>query len=314
MNEVIRLNGRRVPGFALGDSSSTILQPGWRYLGIVQTPRGWSANQLNKLLEQNGWTDEATGTEPSLAADGLSLGFTISAVWNGGIEPMPSQVDPFVQDVIYVPPFETWDASEEDKGNWTIKSGTSALGEPDTIRQAGENMILLNGKPVRGFGVGEQFPANVTIAAQAAATTLNTDPNFCRSVQQPGTPANVALQAFKLAWNSMPGKYIPAGIFYDDQAAWALGQVVGTAPVACSEGLQKSPPPNQTDGRDVAPPPSYVPPHPTPVVVKALAAGAVGAIAGAGMSYADTRKVSGSAVSYGAVIGAMGALVATALK
>ncbi len=62
------------------------------------------------------------------------------------------------------------------------------------------------------------------------------------------------------------------------------------------------------------PPPSYIPPHLTPIVVKALAAGAVGAIAGAGMSYADTRKVSGSAVAYGAVIGVIGAFVATALK
>ncbi len=65
---------------------------------------------------------------------------------------------------------------------------------------------------------------------------------------------------------------------------------------------------------DDTPPPSYVPPHPTPIVVKALAAGAVGAIAGAGLSYADARRVSGSAVSYGAVVGIIGALVATALK
>jgi hypothetical protein len=118
----------------------------------------------------------------------------------------------------------------------------------------------LNGRPVPGFALGdtpssptEQFPANVTITAQAASAALNVDPNFCRSVQQPGTPANVALQAFKLAWNSMPGKYIPAGIFYDDQAAWALGQVLGTVPVACSEGLQKSPPPKPRD-----PPPSHI--------------------------------------------------------
>ena len=61
-------------------------------------------------------------------------------------------------------------------------------------------------------------------------------------------------------------------------------------------------------------PPSYVPSHPTSVVIKALAAGAVGVIAGAGLSYADTRKVSVSAVSYGAVIGVVGALVATAIK
>jgi len=61
-------------------------------------------------------------------------------------------------------------------------------------------------------------------------------------------------------------------------------------------------------------PPSYVPPHPTPVIVKALVAGAVGAVAGAGMSYADTRAVRGSAVSYGAVVGVIGALVAQAIK
>jgi hypothetical protein len=61
-------------------------------------------------------------------------------------------------------------------------------------------------------------------------------------------------------------------------------------------------------------PPSYVPPHPTSVVVKALAAGAVGAVAGAGISYADTRKVSASSLSTGATIGIIGALVATALK
>jgi hypothetical protein len=63
-----------------------------------------------------------------------------------------------------------------------------------------------------------------------------------------------------------------------------------------------------------SPAPSYVPPHPTPVIVKALVAGAVGAVAGAGMSYADTRAVRGSAVSYGAVVGVIGALVAQAIK
>ena len=178
-------------------------------------------------------------------------------------------------------------------------------------------MILLNGKPVRGFGVGEQFPANVTIAAQAAATALNTDPNFCRSVQQPGTPTNAALQAFKLAWNSMPGKYIPAGIFYDDQAAWALGQVVGTAPVACSEGLQKSPPPNQTDGRNVAPPPYYVPPYPAypaSVLIKALEAGVVGGPIGAGIGYAVSKPANRwSRIWIGSILGGVVAISATYL-
>jgi hypothetical protein len=65
---------------------------------------------------------------------------------------------------------------------------------------------------------------------------------------------------------------------------------------------------------DDTPPPSYVPPHHASVLVRALAAGAVGAVAGAGMSYADTRSVRGGAVSYGAVIGVIGALVATAIK
>jgi hypothetical protein len=177
-------------------------------------------------------------------------------------------------------------------------------------------MIRLNNRAVSGFALGDRFPANVVSAAQAAANAIGADVNYCQSVMQPGTPANVALHAFKLAWNAMPGKYIPAGIFYDSETAFALKQVLGAAPTACLDGSQKSPPPDGVSALDntSTPPPSYVPPHPTPVAIKALVAGAVGAVAGAGMSYADTRTVRASAVSYGAVIGVIGALVATAMK
>lgn len=60
-------------------------------------------------------------------------------------------------------------------------------------------------------------------------------------------------------------------------------------------------------------PPATVPTHHS-VVFRAAVATAVGAIAGAGMSYADTRAVSWNAVSYGAAIGMVGALVAIKMQ
>ena len=86
-----------------------------------------------------------------------------------------------------------------------------------------------------------QFPANVVSAAQAAATAIGADANYCQSVMQPGTPTNAAVHAFKLAWNAMPGKYIPAGKFYEPETAFALKQVLDAAPIACPE-LHSLPP------------------------------------------------------------------------
>jgi nitrate/nitrite transporter NarK len=57
-------------------------------------------------------------------------------------------------------------------------------------------------------------------------------------------------------------------------------------------------------GDDVSPTPHHS------VLARTAVAGAVGAAFGAGMSYADTKRVKGSAMAYGAAIGAIGALVA----
>jgi hypothetical protein len=98
------------------------------------------------------------------------------------------------------------------------------------------------------------FPSAVVSAAQAAASALGADPNYCASVRQAGSAVNAAVHAFKTAWNSSQSAPVPIGTSnYEAPTADALMQVIGSAPPACSA----APPP--------APAPiPYVPPPPRP--------------------------------------------------
>ena len=100
------------------------------------------------------------------------------------------------------------------------------------------------------------LPATVLAAAQAAAAAIGADPNFCTSVAQPGTAANAAVHAFKMAWNAAnPGNPVPINTStYEQATADVLTQVLGTAaPAACTTRVPPLPP--------------LPSPPPTPVVV-----------------------------------------------
>jgi len=130
-------------------------------------------------------------------------------------------------------------------------------------------------------------PSSIVAVAQAAAAAIAADPNYCASVQRPGTAVNSAVHAFKAAWNSSGQAPVPINTGnYEQPTANALASVLGTAPGACG-------------ARTAAPPPATPPPRPivvAPVRKEGLSTGAVAGIAllGAGAVggavYLSTRK------------------------
>jgi hypothetical protein len=93
---------------------------------------------------------------------------------------------------------------------------------------------------------GGAFPETVTTAAQAVASAIAADPNYCTSVAHPGSPVNSAVHVFKTAWNASESPKVPIGTSsYEQETAGALARVLGTAPSACAARvptLPSSPP------------------------------------------------------------------------
>lgn len=112
----------------------------------------------------------------------------------------------------------------------------------------------------------------IRAVAQAAATAIGADPNFCASVAQPGNPVNAAVHAFKMAWNAAnPGNQVPVGTgTYDQATADVLKRTLGAAPAAC--------------GTHAPSPPSIPLPGITPPQAQAQSSGlSTGAIVGLGL-------------------------------
>jgi len=105
--------------------------------------------------------------------------------------------------------------------------------------------------------VSGDLPANIVTIAQAVATAVASDPNYCASIGQVGSAANTAVHAFKVAWNSAnPSAPLPIGTgTYEQATADAVARVLGTAPAACAA---RAPAPVQVQ-----------PPVPMPVAVVA---------------------------------------------
>jgi hypothetical protein len=82
--------------------------------------------------------------------------------------------------------------------------------------------------------LGAAFSAALVGAAQAAASAMASDPNYCASVRQPGSGVNSAVHSFKAAWNTSQSPAVPINTGnYEMPVAAALAQVLGGAPIAC---------------------------------------------------------------------------------
>ena len=100
------------------------------------------------------------------------------------------------------------------------------------------------------------FPPAIVTAAQAVATAIASDPNFCAAVAQQGSAVNTAVHAFKAAYNAvaLTNDWAPLPINtgnYEQATANVLTQVLGHAPPACAAKPTPSPLPS--------PPPFVVP-------------------------------------------------------
>jgi len=90
------------------------------------------------------------------------------------------------------------------------------------LRRGGHPVVV-------GFGDANPVDlASVYGPATVAITALRADPNYCRTVTQSGTPTSQAVQAFKVAWNALPGASpLPVGPSYEPATADAIHQVLG---------------------------------------------------------------------------------------
>ena len=79
--------------------------------------------------------------------------------------------------------------------------------------------------------------ASLAMAAGAAYSALNMDPNYCTSVAKSGTAVNSAVHNFKAAWNAAnPGQAVPIGTGkYEPVVAAALSSALAgvTVPAGC---------------------------------------------------------------------------------
>ena len=121
--------------------------------------------------------------------------------------------------------------------NSPIPAGGSAKGEPDNTITGGFNTPSAAPPPdPPAISATPQGPSPaalvatgtlVSIAATAAGA-LSADPNYCKSVGQPGSPVNKAVHDFKKAWNAAnPGNTVPVGTGkYEAAVATALMSVL----------------------------------------------------------------------------------------
>lgn len=111
--------------------------------------------------------------------------------------------------------------------------------------------------------------ASLAMAAGAAYTALNQDPNYCTSVARAGTPVNTAVHNFKAAWNAAnPSRAVPIGTGkYEPVVASALSSALGgvTVPAGCGGAAAATPQPSPVAPSAPAPMPEpTVTPVPTP--------------------------------------------------
>jgi hypothetical protein len=106
------------------------------------------------------------------------------------------------------------------------------------------------------------FTTTVVAAAQAVANALAADPTYCASVSQAGSAVNVAVHAFKAAWNATGAAPIPVNTGnYEQSTADVLTQVLGAAaPKACP--TRQAPQPTQPSQPSPQPQPYVTPPQP----------------------------------------------------
>lgn len=109
----------------------------------------------------------------------------------------------------------------------------------------------------------------LAMAAGAAYSALNMDPNYCTSVAKSGTAVNTAIHNFKAAWNAAhPGQPVPIGTGkYEPSVAAALSSALSgvTVPAGCgavAAPLQPAPVTKLDPGPGAVPAP---PPLVTPV-------------------------------------------------
>jgi hypothetical protein len=139
--------------------------------------------------------------------------------------------------------------------------------------------------PLPTFPPAGVFPAAVTAAAQAVATAIAANPNYCALIAQPGSALNAAVHAFKTAWNVTQPTQIPIGTSnYEQQTAEVLADVLGGAPLPCEPHATTTPNPIPDVAVTV---PQKSQPLSTGAVVSIglLSAGALG-----GAVYLATRK------------------------
>jgi len=111
--------------------------------------------------------------------------------------------------------------------------------------------------------------ASLAMAAGAAYSALNLDPNYCTNVARAGTPVNTAVHNFKAAWNAAnPSRAVPIGTGkYEPVVASALSSALGgvTVPAGCGAGAaQPAPAAPSTPAAPVPMPEPTVTPAPTP--------------------------------------------------
>jgi hypothetical protein len=93
---------------------------------------------------------------------------------------------------------------------------------------------VTRGKPA--FGVGAPpYSAEIVAAARQADAALGADDNYCASVARVGSPVNVAVHAFKVAWNATESPKVPINTGnYEIQTGEALYLVLGEAFEPCA--------------------------------------------------------------------------------
>lgn len=136
-------------------------------------------------------------------------------------------------------------------------------------------------------------PDTLTTTAQVAAHAINADPNYCAAVAQSGSAVNVAVHAFKTAWNSSQNPKIPINTGnYEQETAEAIASVLGGAPLPCEAHAVPSVPKPPTTLTSVV-----AAPRKEPLSVGAVAGiGLLVAATVAGAVYLEKTRPAGSEI------------------
>jgi hypothetical protein len=79
-----------------------------------------------------------------------------------------------------------------------------------------------------------EFTAAIRASANAAATAIGSDANYCVSVRHTGTVVHSAVKTFKVEWNAAKKQpVLPLDTGYNRATADAIARVIGASPVAC---------------------------------------------------------------------------------